>query len=415
MAVNLNPPSAYPVVRGFRMGAVDAGIRKSRGEDLAVIAIPAAAGIAGVFTHNRARAAPVEVAVHHLDRAGARHPGTSRALVINSGNANAGLGSQGVDDCLAVCDMVAGQMGIARESVIPFSTGVIGERLPLEKFKAHVGDCVKALGEGNWPGAARAIMTTDTVPKVVSKVMQLDADRQVCVSGMAKGSGMISPNMATMLAFIATDARAPPEYLQSVLDKAVSESFNCISIDGDTSTNDACLLVATAESGIDMNGQTAGELQASFAEAVRDVAVELAQAIVRDGEGATKFVTIRVTRGATNADCLKIAKTVANSPLVKTAFYAADPNWGRIYAAIGRAEVPRLDLSHVSIRINDVEVMSQGALNPDYCEAHAAAAMAEAEFSIVIDLGGDDESGSATVWTSDLSYEYVRINAEYRS
>ncbi len=414
MAVNLKPPSSIRAVAGIRMGAVNAGIRKSRGEDLVVFAVPEAASIAAVFTQNKARAAPVEVAIKHLDDGGARHSGSTRALVVNSGNANAGLGREGIDDCLSVCDAVARQMGIHREAVIPFSTGVIGERLPVDKISSHIGRCVETFGKDNWLAAARAIITTDTVPKAVSRTIDVDSD-QITVTGIAKGSGMIEPNMATMLAFIATDARAAPDYLQTVLDEAASESFNCITVDGDTSTNDACLLVATAASGVEIGESAAPAIQKQFAEAVREVAVHLAQAIVRDGEGATKFVTINVTGGASQADCAKIAKTVANSPLVKTAIHASDPNWGRIFGAIGRAEVDGLQLDNLNISINGIKVMSSGSLDSGYCEKQAADAMRGEEILIRIDLGKDNTEVSATIWTTDLSYEYVRINAEYRT
>ncbi len=415
MTVNLPAPSAVRAIHGFKMGTADAGIRKFPGEDLVVVTVPTGATIAGVFTRNKARAAPVEVAIRHLESAGGRQRGLPRALVINSGNANAGLGAQGIADCLAVCDLVAEQLGMERQSVLPFSTGVIGERLPIDKFSTGINNCVATLNEDNWLAAARAIMTTDTVPKVRSRTVELATNRQFTVSGMAKGSGMIAPDMATMLAFIATDAQVPSEYLQVILNQMADESFNCISVDGDTSTNDACILVATAQSGVKISRRSSETLKRKFEDAIRDVAVNLAQSIIRDGEGATKFVTINVTHGATDADCMKIAKVVAASPLVKTAFHASDPNWGRIYAAIGRTEVVGLDMSQVSISINDVNVFCAGASPSDYDEQEAVVAMAAAEFSINIDLGQDNGCGSATVWTTDLSDEYVRINAEYRS
>lgn len=412
MAVNLSPPVSLHAVDGLQIGAVNAGIRKSAGEDLAVFLLPPAASIASVFTTNKARAAPVEVAIDHLETSGARDSGNKRALVVNSGNANAGLGRPGIDDCLTVCDMVATQLGIDRCDVIPFSTGVIGERLPIDRFSANIGRCIGQLDADNWLAAARAIMTTDTVAKGVSRRIQFDNGEQVTLTGIAKGSGMIEPNMATMLAFIATDGNIAQDYLQSVLKSVVEESFNCISVDGDTSTNDACLLVATAQSGIEIGPTSSQSRQLLFANAVRDMAIQLAQAIVRDGEGATKFVTIRVVGGGTADDCTQVAKTVANSMLVKTALHASDPNWGRIYAAIGRAGIPTID--DVSIRINDVNVMTAGSISPDYAEAAATAAMNATEFSIEIDLG-EQSDAAATVWTTDLSYDYVRINAEYRS
>ncbi len=412
MAVNLNPFTSLHAVGGIRIGAADAGIRKSPGEDLVVFELPGAASIAGVFTQSTARAAPVELAIDHLEACGAKEPGKKRALVVNSGNANAGLGRQGVKDCLAVCEMVASELGISSTDVIPFSTGVIGERLPVDKFSAHIGDCVCRLNTDNWPAAARAIMTTDTIEKAVSRIIECENGDRFTITGIAKGSGMIEPNMATMLAFIATDANVPTADLQSVLQNAVDHSFNCISVDGDTSTNDACLLVATGGCGVNISDSSSDSLALLFSDAIRDVAVELAQAIVRDGEGATKFVTVRVSEGTTQSDCAKVAKTIANSLLVKTAMHASDPNWGRIYAAVGRSGIESLD--RVTIRINDIEVMSGGSLSDAYSEHRAAQAMSESEFSIEIDLGLGGDC-SATVWTSDLSYEYVRINAEYRS
>lgn len=415
MAVNLTSPSSIPLVPGIRIGATDAGIRKSSGEDLVVFTVSETATIAGVFTQNKARAAPVEVAIKHLNSAGARNAGSNRALVINSGNANAGLGSQGVEDCLAICDMVAAELNITQDAVLPFSTGVIGERLPLEKFPTHLGECIATLCQDNWAVASRGIMTTDTVPKAASRTIELNGGERVVISGIAKGSGMIEPNMATMLAFLATDAKVDPVYLQTVLESAVDESFNCITVDGDTSTNDACMLIATAESGIEISEDSELRVKELFTDSVREVATQLAQAIVRDGEGASKFITIQVTGGMSQSYCRAIAKTVANSPLVKTALHASDPNWGRIYAAIGRAPVNDLHLDCVNININGVVVMSAGKLNSDYREADAAVAMKDAEISIGIDLGIDQSGESATVWTTDLSYEYIRINAEYRT
>ncbi len=415
MAVNLTSPSSIPPVPGIRIGAADAGIRKSSGEDLVVFAVSETATIAGVFTQNKARAAPVEVAIEHLNSAGARQSGANRALVINSGNANAGLGTQGIEDCLAICDMVAAELNIAKDAVLPFSTGVIGERLPLKKFSTHLGECIATLCRDNWAAASRGIMTTDTVPKAAAGTIELNGGERVVISGIAKGSGMIEPNMATMLAFLATDAKVDPVYLQTVLESAVDESFNRITVDGDTSTNDACILIATAESGVEISEHSDLHVKKLFTDSVREVATQLAQAIVRDGEGASKFITIRVTRGRSQSDCAAIAKTVANSPLVKTALHASDPNWGRIYAAIGRAPVDDLHLDRVSININGVVVMSAGMLNPDYREADAAAAMKDADISISIDLGVDQSGESITIWTTDLSYEYIRINAEYRT
>lgn len=414
MPVGLDSLPSVRAVPGIRIGAVDSGLRKSQGEDLVIFEISAEASIAGVFTNNKARAAPVEVAIDNLRSGGACCPGEQRALVVNSGNANAGVGKLGLDDCLAVCDVVANELGISRRSVLPFSTGVIGERLPVDNFIENVPHCVNNLQEDNWMAAARAIMTTDIVPKAVSRTVDLGDGRQICLSGIAKGSGMIEPNMATMLAYMATDASVPSDYLQSVLTAAVDDSFNCITVDGDTSTNDSCILIATGQSNIEISEQVPQSVQQKFKDAVSEVATHLAQSIVRDGEGATKFVTIHVSGGKNKTTCTRVAKTVANSLLVKTAMHASDPNWGRIYAAVGRTGIDDLDLSQVSISINEIKVMSDGVVDPCYSEQDAFKAMQEEEFSIGIRLGLDTEY-SATVWTTDLSYEYIKINAEYRT
>ena len=414
MAVGLDTPREILPVSGVRIGAVDAGIRKSPGEDLTVLEISSNATIAGVFTRNRARAAPVEVAVKHLVN-GSSHSGNVRALVINSGVANAGVGTDGIQDCLAVCELVASELEISVDAVLPFSTGVIGERLPLDKFGRHITNCIQCRLEDNWLAAARAIMTTDTIPKAISRVVDLgDAAGRITITGIAKGSGMINPDMATMLAFVATDAEMNQEDLQHILNETTEISFNRISVDGDTSTNDSCILIATGASGVAIDRNASASIRESFTAALQEVMVHLAQAIVRDGEGATKFVTIHVSGGKLDSDCAEVASTIANSPLVKTALNASDPNWGRIYAAIGRSRVENLDMSNVSIHINDIEVMSKGALSSNYCEQKAAEVMRRAEFSINVELGFD-EASAATVWTCDLSAEYVRINAEYRS
>ncbi len=416
MSVGLSQPRNIQPVAGIRIGAVDAGIRKSSGEDLAVFEISSDSTIAGVFTTNKARAAPVEVALDHLHLKRADQRGRVRAMVVNSGNANAGVGQAGIDDCFQICQKVADELGISIDSVIPFSTGVIGERLPLQKFEQSVGACVQAMSEDSWLAAARAIMTTDTIPKAVSRVIDLGESGQVTITGIAKGSGMIQPDMATMLAFIATDAEVPLDYLESELKSVAQNSFNRITVDGDTSTNDSCVLIATGTSGVRISQDTSEQINDRFRSVLGDVAVELAQAIVRDGEGATKFVTIEVTGAASLADGEKVAKTVANSPLVKTAIHAGDPNWGRIYAAIGRAGTEHLEMSAVRICIGEVEVIRDGSVSPDYCEDKASEIMKNEEISILIDLGLNKEKyNAATVWTCDLSAEYVRINAEYRS
>ncbi len=416
MSVGLAQPRNIQPVAGIRVGAVDAGIRKSSGEDLSIFEISSDSTIAGVFTINKARAAPVEVALDHLHQKNAGQCGKVRALVVNSGNANAGLGQAGIDDCRQICQYVADELGILTDSVIPFSTGVIGERLPLEKFEQSVRECVRTLDEDNWLAAARAIMTTDTIPKATSRVISLGESGQVTITGIAKGSGMIQPDMATMLAFIATDADVPLEFLESELKSTVKKSFNRITVDGDTSTNDSCMLVATGTSGVRISPDVSEQIYDKFRCALDEVAVELAQAIVRDGEGATKFVTVEVTGAASQEDAVKIARTVANSPLVKTALHAGDPNWGRIYAAIGRADIEHLDMSAVRICIGEAEVLVDGKVSSGYCEDKAFEIMNDEELSILIDLGlSEDKYNAATVWTCDLSAEYVKINAEYRT
>ena len=416
MSVGLAQPRDIFPISGIRIGAVDAGIRKSSGEDLVVFEISSDSTIAGVFTRNRARAAPVELALDHLHQKNASQRGKLRAMVVNSGNANAGVGRSGLEDCDRVCNMVAEAIGISADSVIPFSTGVIGERLPLEKFEQSIDLCVQALSEDNWLAAARAIMTTDTIPKAVSRVVDMGEYGPVAITGIAKGSGMIQPDMATMLAFIATDADIPADSLASELELAVEESFNRITVDGDTSTNDSCMLIATGTSGVEIDSDGPQQLMDEFRSVLMEVTVELAQAIIRDGEGATKFVTIEVAGANSRMDSLEIARTVANSPLVKTALHACDPNWGRIYGAVGRARVENLDMSSMRLCIGDVEVMKDGAVSPGYSERAAFGIMKNEEFTIFIDLGlSKDKYNTATVWTCDLSAEYVRINADYRT
>lgn len=403
MAVNLPPlPALYPVP-GVRLGTTMAGVRKSNRRDLVVIECAPGTHAAAVFTKNRFCAAPVTVAREHL---AARAP---RALLINTGNANAGTGVSGIADARRCCDALAQQFGCAATEILPFSTGVIGEPLPVERIRAGLPACVAALTADGWTDAASGIMTTDTLPKGSSRRVDIDGGT-VTITGIAKGAGMIRPDMATMLAFIATDARLVPTAMQEILRAATDVSFNRISIDGDTSTNDACVLLAT---GLGAAIQAGSDAERMFRRALIEVCVELAQAIVRDGEGATKFITVEVTGGASEADCAEVAYTIAHSPLVKTAFFASDPNWGRILAAVGRAPAARLDVSRVSIHLDDVCVVRHGALAPDYTEAKGAAVMRLAEIRVRVDLGLGD--AIATVWTTDLSHDYVRINAEYRS
>jgi glutamate N-acetyltransferase/amino-acid N-acetyltransferase len=405
MAVNLPPlPALHPVV-GIRLGTAAASLRKKDRRDLVVMECSPGTTAAAVFTRNRFCAAPVQVAREHLSQ------GAPRALVINTGFANAGTGSNGYQDAQATCRTLAGLLGCAPHEVLPFSTGVIGERLPLERLVAGLPDCLARLGEDGWAEAAHGIMTTDTAPKGSSRRVTIGG-KTVTVTGIAKGAGMICPNMATLLAFVATDAAVPPPVLQQVLGAAAEASFNRISVDGDTSTNDSCVLLASGRAGVEIH-EPHGEAFAVFSQVVKDVLAELAQAIVRDAEGATKFITIDVEQGATEAECLEVAHTIAHSPLVKTAFFASDPNWGRILAAVGRARIARLNTDAVSIYLDEVCIVRHGGRAPDYSEAQGLAVMRQPEIRLRVLLGNG--AASARLWTCDLSHDYVRINAEYRS
>ena len=393
----------YPVA-GLRLGTTSAGIKTPGRSDLVVMELAADSRCAAVFTRNAFAAAPVIVAREHLAATAPRY------LVINTGNANAGTGERGLADARRCCRTLAGIAGCSEEAVVPFSTGVIGEPLPVDAIEAGLPGAYGALDEGGWAEAAAGILTTDTVPKGASRRVALP-EGEVVVTGIAKGSGMIRPDMATMLAFVATDAALPQDLLQSTLRQAVDGSFNRITVDGDTSTNDACVLAATGASGVRLEADSAG--YAAFAEAVAEVCVELAQAIVRDGEGASKFITIEVTGGRDAGECDQVAFTVAHSPLVKTAFYAADPNWGRILAAVGRAGVPGLDVDAVTIHLDEVCIVAGGGRAAGYEESQGQTVMDRDAVSVRIDLARGE--AAARVWTCDLSHEYVRINAEYRT
>jgi glutamate N-acetyltransferase/amino-acid N-acetyltransferase len=406
MAVGLKELPVLHPVPGIRLGTAAAGIRKKDRRDLVVIECAPGTRAAAVFTRNRFCAAPVTVARRHLTQA------APRALLVNTGYANAGTGDPGLEDALACCRALAKPLGCAPHEVLPFSTGVIGERLPVERLVAGLPACLAALSESGWADAAHGIMTTDTVPKGASRRFQLGG-KTVTVTGIAKGAGMIRPDMATMLAFIATDARVAPDPLQACLKAAVNASFNRITVDGDTSTNDACVLLATASAGNSEVLVPQGPGYDALMRAVTEVCTALAQAIVRDAEGATRFITVEVTGGATEGDCLEVAYAVAHSPLVKTAFFAGDPNWGRILAAAGRAPVTCLDVNAVSIHLDEVCVVRAGALDPGYREERGREVMAREEITVRIDLGLG--RAQARVWTCDLSHEYVRINAEYRT
>ena len=408
MPVNYSAPSAAELlpVRGVQLGVAEAHIRKPNRKDLLVIKLDAGSRVAGVFTENRFCAAPVTLCREHL---AAAHP--IQALVVNTGNANAGTGEAGLEHARETCSALAGLLGCAPGQVLPFSTGVIMEPLPVERVTAGLPACVADLREDNWLRAAEAIMTTDIVAKGVSRQLQIDG-HLVTITGIAKGSGMIHPNMATMLGYIATDAAVSQAALQRMLKHAVDRSFNCITVDGDTSTNDALVLMATGQSGTaEIDDDSAGYEQ--LREAVTEVATLLAQAIVRDGEGATKFMTIRVEGGRDEAECRKVAYAIAHSPLIKTAFFASDPNLGRILAAIGYAGVDGLDVSALRLYLGEVLVAENGGRAASYEEAQGAAIMRESEITVRVELNRG--SAAATVWTCDFSYDYVKINADYRS
>ena len=409
MPVNLLSPLAADLhpVAGVRIGVAQAGIRKAHRKDLVVVAIAPGASVAGVFTQNRFCAAPVQVCREHL--AGARDV---RALVINTGNANAGTGADGLARALRTCAAAAGLMGLRAEQVLPFSTGVIMETLPVERIEAGLPAALAALRPDGWLDAAQGIMTTDTLPKAASRQVQIGG-RTVTVTGVSKGAGMIRPNMATMLGFLATDAVIAPVLLQGLLRDAADASFNRITIDGDTSTNDSFVLIATQQAGhAAITGWDSADGQA-LRGAVMAVAQHLAQAIVRDGEGATKFITVQVDGGRSEAECRLVAYAIAHSPLVKTAFFASDPNLGRILAAVGYAGIADLDQGLIDLYLDDVSVARQGGRDPAYQEAQGQRVMQQAEITVRVVLNRG--RASSTVWTCDLSHDYVSINADYRS
>jgi glutamate N-acetyltransferase/amino-acid N-acetyltransferase len=409
MPVNLQTPKPEQLlpVKGVFIGIAEAGIKKANRKDILVMRLSGKARVVGVFTLNRFCAAPVTLCKAHL----AAGMGI-RALVVNTGNANAGTGEDGMERARRTCRELAGLLGCTENQVLPFSTGVIMEPLPVEKLVAGLPSAVADLKEDNWASAAQAIMTTDIVPKAVSKQISIGG-KTVTVTGIAKGSGMIHPNMATMLGYVATDAAVEQSALDVMLRHAVNKSFNCITVDGDTSTNDSCILIATGESGAaEIINAGSAEFSALLT-AVTEVMMQLAQAIVRDGEGATKFMTIQVNGGSDEAECRKAGYAIAHSPLVKTAFFASDPNLGRILAAIGYAGIDDLDVSKLSLYLGDVLVAENGGRAVSYQEADGQRVMQEAEILVRVELNRG--AASTTVWTCDFSYDYVKINAEYRT
>ena len=409
MPVNLtapNPQDLHPVP-GVRLGIAMAGVRKANRRDLTVVAIDAGAQVAGVFTSNRFCAAPVQLCRTHL---GSGKP--ARALLVNTGNANAGTGEDGLARARESCRALAAQLGIEPEQVLPFSTGVIMETLPVERVIAGLPAALADLKEDNWALAAEAIMTTDTVPKAASRQLQIGG-RMVTITGIAKGAGMIRPDMATMLGFIATDAVIAPALMQGLMQDAADLSFNRITIDGDTSTNDSLVLIASGRAGHAPISDLASDEGAAFRDALVAVAQQLAQAIVRDGEGATKFITVRIEGGRDLAECRKVGYAIAHSPLVKTAFFASDPNLGRILAAVGYAGIADLDQTLIDLFLDDVHVVVGGGRHPAYREEDGQRVMKQSEITVRVDLHRG--AAKATVWTCDLSYDYVKINADYRS
>ena len=409
MPVNLSSPQAADLhaVPGVRIGVAEAGVRKAHRKDLTVFLLDEGTSVAGVFTQNRFCAAPVQVCREHL----AAGQGI-RAMVVNTGNANAGTGADGLARARATCVALAGRLGLAPQQVLPFSTGVIMEPLPVERIEAGLPAAIADAQPNHWARAAEGIMTTDTLPKAFSTQVVIGG-ATVRITGISKGAGMIRPNMATMLGFLATDAVIAPELLQPLVRSLADGSFNRVTIDGDTSTNDSFVLMATHQAGhapiTSLDSSEGRALQA----ALLGVAQKLAQAIVRDGEGATKFITVHVEGGKTTAECRQVAYAIAHSPLVKTAFYASDPNLGRILAAVGYAGIEDLDQTRIELHLDDVHVATQGGRNPAYREEDGQRVMQQSEITVRVGLGRGEAHD--TVWTCDLSHDYVSINADYRS
>lgn len=409
MAVNLvapNPEDLLPV-GGVALGVAEAGVRKANRKDLLVMRLAEGASVAGVFTQNRFCAAPVIVCKEQLARA---RP--VRALLVNTGNANAGTGDEGLARARQTCAALAAALGCDSSQILPFSTGVIMEPLPVERIVAALPLALADCREDNWAAAAAAIMTTDTVPKACSRRLSVGG-KSVAVTGMAKGAGMIHPDMATLLAFVATDAAVSRAALEQMLAEACAHSFNRITVDGDTSTNDSFMLIATGAAGTHTIEDPRHPDYAALAAAVGEVALWLAQAIIRDGEGATKFITVQVEGGRTEGECDRVAYAIAHSPLVKTAFFASDPNLGRLLCAIGYAGIPDLDVGRVQLHLGDVLVARNGARNPDYREEDGQRVMRQSEITVRVELARGP--ARSTVWTCDLSHGYVSINADYRS
>lgn len=404
MSVNLVAPKSLMPIKGIRLATLEANIRYKDRDDLTLIELAEGSSVAGVFTQNAFCAAPVTLCRENLESTDG-----IRYLIINAGNANAGTGEEGMTSARMICAEIAEESMTALNSVLPFSTGVIGEQLPYWKIVDQVPNLIEKLETDNWMNAAKAIMTTDTVLKGVSKSLDLGDGKTVTITGMAKGAGMIEPNMATLLAYVAIDAGIDQTELQEILDDAVTGSFNSITVDGDTSTNDSLILIATGKSGVTLDESN----RDSIVGLINEVLQQLAQSIIRDAEGATKFVTIKVDAAPDYAYAKEIAYSVARSPLVKTALFASDPNWGRFLMAIGKAPVKDLDVSKLSLWLGETQLIEAGEPLDDYQESQGQVEMDKEEISIRIQLNAGD--ATATVWTSDLSHDYVTINAEYRS
>lgn len=404
MAVGLLAEVIYHPIVGFHLGTTDAGIKTPGRRDLVVMQAQAGSSMAGVFTTNAFCAAPVQLCRRHLQ------DDSPLALVINTGNANAGTGAAGDADALAACREVAEALSLNTTQVLPFSTGVIGEKLPIEKIVTSLPRAISQLAINGWQDAAWGILTTDTRTKGAS--VQIEHFGQtISLTGISKGSGMIRPNMATMLAFVATDVQCSPTLTQDLLDQAVDQSFNRITVDGDMSTNDSCMLIATGASDLCLDEDS--ELVAKFSKALTEIMQQLAHAIVRDGEGATKFISVEVEGGANSEECLQVAHAIAHSPLIKTAMFASDPNWGRILNAVGYSGVPNLNVKTLTIHLGDLLLVDHGGCSSSYTETEGQKVMDEDEITIRVNLKRGDVK--ETVWTTDLSYDYVKINADYRS
>lgn len=407
MAVNLTPASSLLPVKGIRLSSLDANIRyKHDRDDLTLIEISEGSSVAGVFTQNAFCAAPVTICREHLQQSS-----DIRYLIINAGNANAGTGEEGMTSARMICAEIADETMTALNSVLPFSTGVIGEQLPYWKIVERVPELVEKLDSDNWIAAATAIMTTDTTLKALSKTVTING-KAVTITGMTKGAGMIEPNMATMLAYVAIDVGIEQNTLQTILNEAVAASFNSITVDSDTSTNDALILMATGQSGVILD-EISNHDKTTVIDLIHATCQELAQAIIRDAEGATKFVTINVENAPDYAYAKEIAYSVARSPLVKTALFASDPNWGRLLMAVGKAPVKNLDVTKISLWLGDTLLLEKGEPAESYTEELGQAEMNKEEITIRISLNVGE--AKAHVWTSDLSHEYIKINAEYRS